>query len=424
MKLAYFSPMPPSKTGIATYSSELVPALAKHFDITVFTATSAAQVPAGLKSADFATDPGVLKSIPAFNRVVYHLGNNPYFHLDILRAFLLWPDAVVLHDTVLYFLAAGAGRGGLLRELLHSDPASAFAVIDEIDHRSPGRNPLRYGAPSKYPCLMRILHAASHVIVHNQSAKQEILARGYDGPVTVVPLLHYRTEDGSREADLQAVRSRYGLSDGCVLLGVFGFIGPTKRLDKVFEALGRVVSTGQLTDVRLVVVGEGDPIGDLIREHGLERIVISTGFVDDGEFRRLLTAVDVVLNLRYPSHGESSATLVQALMYGKPCIVTDDASFSDFPDNCVIKVGHEASEVDQIAHALVRLAESHSVRERVGSEGRRFVAAHHSPAQVALNYWEALSEGGTAMHAHAFPRRMGGIFAARYLQSRVTDLLP
>jgi len=38
MRLAYFTPLPPSKSGIADYNSELLPYLAKGGEISVFVA--------------------------------------------------------------------------------------------------------------------------------------------------------------------------------------------------------------------------------------------------------------------------------------------------------------------------------------------------------------------------------------------------
>jgi hypothetical protein len=38
MRLAYFTPLPPSKSGIADYNSELLPYLAKGAEISVFVA--------------------------------------------------------------------------------------------------------------------------------------------------------------------------------------------------------------------------------------------------------------------------------------------------------------------------------------------------------------------------------------------------
>ena len=61
MKLAYFSPMPPERTGVADYSALLLPALRDRLDVTV--------VRRGSKRTPRGTD-GAL----------YHVGNNPDAH--------------------------------------------------------------------------------------------------------------------------------------------------------------------------------------------------------------------------------------------------------------------------------------------------------------------------------------------------------
>ena len=45
-----------------------------------------------------------------------------------------------------------------------------------------------------------------------------------------------------------------------------------------------------------------------------------------------LAACDIVLNLRYPTVGENSGTLMRALGLGKAVVVSDVGSFSEFPD--------------------------------------------------------------------------------------------
>jgi glycosyltransferase involved in cell wall biosynthesis len=429
MKLAYFSPMPPARTGVATYSSELLPALAKHFDITVFTPTALADVPAQVRAVNFVADPGVLKTIATFDRALYHLGNNPYFHLDILRAFLLRPDAVVLHDTVLYFLAAGGGRGALLQELIDSNPAKTFDAMHEIDRHSPDGDVLRYPTPSKYPCLTRVLRNARQVIVHNQAARHEVETRDFRGAINVVPLLHYGgvgDQDIASDEKIRSFRSKYALEPDSVVFGAFGFIGPTKRLDKVLKAVSLVTANGRLPNIRLLVVGEGVSINEFIRDGGLDKIVIQKGFVDDDDFGQLLASVDIVVNLRYPSHGESSATLIQAMLRRKPCVVTNDASFVDFPDTTVVKVGFGTREVEEIADAMVRLAESRTLRREIGEAARSHVLAHHAPERVAAEYQHALAQLPSAWEGSEATPQSCDVrpYVAQYWDARVKSLIP
>jgi len=92
MKVAYFSPMPPERSGIADYSALLLPALGERLDVSV--------VKRGRKRAPRGTDVSL-----------YHVGNNPDAHGWIVDALRREPGVVVLHDYVLHHLVAGMTVG-------------------------------------------------------------------------------------------------------------------------------------------------------------------------------------------------------------------------------------------------------------------------------------------------------------------------
>ena len=84
MKLAILTPLPPTRSGIAHYSSMLLPALAKHAEVRAF------------------------ESLDEYDRrdydeVIYQLGNNP-FHEQAFVAAMREPGIAVLHDLVLHHL--------------------------------------------------------------------------------------------------------------------------------------------------------------------------------------------------------------------------------------------------------------------------------------------------------------------------------
>jgi glycosyltransferase involved in cell wall biosynthesis len=422
MKLAWFSPMPPARTGIATYSHELLPALRAHFDITVFAPYAGCGVLGDVRVVDFASRPAVLKQLPAFDRIVYHLGNNPWFHLDIFRVFLLHPAPVVLHDTVLYYLAAGAGRGGLLREL-DADPRCALGQLKHICAESPDGDLLRLSTPSKYPCLTRVLAMAPMLMVHNHAAAQVVARQGYRGRTVVIAMPHYSRARMPQDAVLESLRHAYGFTTTDILFGAFGFIGPTKRLDKVLEAFRDVVARGNAANARLLIVGEGSDLSPLIRAHGLAERVRTIGYVSEEQFRDLIDIVDVVVNLRYPSHGESSATLMQAMSRGKPCLVTDDASFSELPDEAVWKISFGASELDEIVGAVERLANDSHARSRLGRAAEAHVRVHHGIGAVANRYREALGVDSSHGLQERHENRPSGT-CLDYFSTRLQELIP
>ncbi len=92
MRVAYFSPMPPERTGVADYSALLLPALRERLDMTV--------VRKGSKRAPRGTE-----------AALYHVGNNPDAHAWIVDALRRRPGVVVLHDFVVHHLVAGMTIG-------------------------------------------------------------------------------------------------------------------------------------------------------------------------------------------------------------------------------------------------------------------------------------------------------------------------
>ena len=87
MKVAYYSPLPPDRSGIADYSAHLLPALEERVEVKV--AKQGRRTPRGCDIA------------------LYHIGNNPHAHAWIVEALRERPGIVVLHDVVLHHLVAG-----------------------------------------------------------------------------------------------------------------------------------------------------------------------------------------------------------------------------------------------------------------------------------------------------------------------------
>lgn len=427
MKLAYFSPLPPAKTGIAAYSRALVMALKPLCDVRVFTPTADFETLEDVEVVDFAANPHALKSLPEFDNVLYHIGNNPWYHEEIWRALSLFPGVVCLHDVVLYYLAAGLGKGGLLKELLLSDPENAVRDLQSIVAECPDGNLLRYPHPSRFACVRGIMESTPHIIVHNETSARALRVLGYFGRVDVIPLLHYESGPDFADEAIEDLRRELEYSESDFVIGAFGFIGPTKRLDKVLRALAYLQGTEAGRRVRMLVVGEGDSLEESIRELGLETVVTTAGFVPEERFAALLTAVDAIVNLRYPSHGESSASLIQAMVAGKPCMVTDDAWFAELPDDAVVKVSCGEAEIDEIVQAITRLAQSPEACRRLGANGRSHIVTHHSPAHVAARFLAALRAGGRAAQparAAAEARGEAEFSPASYLAARARELTP
>jgi len=384
MRVAYFSPFWDKKTGIATYSERLVPELRQHMDVHCFDHHNRHAVNRIPLFHDFGVNPTVLSTLRDYDTIVYNLGNNPHFHLEIYKVMRVFPGVAILHDTVLYYLFAGLGTGGLFKQLCLNYGSERGQDIVKIQEASPERDILRYREPEKYPLLKSVLDHATEIIVHSQKSAEAVRHAGYRKQIRVVPMLADPIGAGQITAARQAaIREKHALSPEDFVIGIFGFIGPTKRLPVVFRVLGKLKSR---LHFKLLVVGEGDEISALAAENNLTDRLIHTRFVPEADFLPYLSLTNLLINLRYPSMGEASITLIQALILGIPSIVTTDAWFAELPDDCVAKISLGPQEASDLESSILELATDKTKRASTSKAARQFVGTVCHPQAVALEF--------------------------------------
>ena len=101
-KLAYFSPFEPAKSGIATYTTELLPYLAKYYHITLVADDNNLNAQTNYQDIEFELiSVDEFKSrVEEFDRVLHHIGNSLY-HIYSSKALQECSGVVVLHDFFL-----------------------------------------------------------------------------------------------------------------------------------------------------------------------------------------------------------------------------------------------------------------------------------------------------------------------------------
>ncbi len=327
MKVASFSPLPPARTGVAHYVSMLLPALRGQAD--VVTVSEGERV-----SGDARVN-------------LYHLGNNPH-HSWIYEEAMRTPGVVVLHDLVLHHLivemtlARGDVDGYVAAlEASHGDAGGAWARGRAAGLHSEMGNFLM-------PASVDVANRSRAVIVHNHYAADRLWSFGVTAPIHVVP--HPFEPQPAAAGRREALRTQHGFASGDRVIGLFGFLTSAKRADVVLAAFAEARQRDP--HQRLLVVGEPAPNVDVdsLRGDG----ITFTGYVADEEFAAYFAAVDRLVNLRYPSAGETSGTLIRAFEAGKPVAVSDYAQFAEFPDACVVKIPFGEEEVAALADFLVR----------------------------------------------------------------------
>jgi glycosyltransferase involved in cell wall biosynthesis len=140
---------------------------------------------------------------------------------------------------------------------------------------------------------------------------------------------------------------------------------------------------------RYLIVGDWSTgAGDLpaqIAELGLTDAVLCTGRIPDlMAFVSWIATADVVVNLRAPTVGETSATALRALAAGRPLIVYDHGWYAELPDEICLKVAPLDDEA--LLAAMLKLATDAELRDAMGQRGREYATHAHAPERAAQTY--------------------------------------
>lgn len=395
MRLAYFSPFPPARSGIADYSAELVPFLAEHLELELFV-DEGARVDESL-SARFPVRGD--RAFPAlweagrYDAVLYHVGNNPDFHARTWKMLQRIPGIVVLHEAMLHHLVRGMtlSKGdleGYVEEMRYAYGRTGEALA---------RRSLGTGIPLdvwSYPLFERVVDASLGLIVHNDCTGDRVRASRPGTRIVKIPHhLSLRELDavagGSSPAE---ARAALGLPPDAFVVASFGFITPAKRLDVALRAFARL--RREVPNAVYLLVGEVSPHYDFaaVLTDELAPGVTVVGRTELDRFLLYMLATDVTINLRYPSAGETSGTLIRLLGMGKPVIVSHTGAFSEIPDDCCAKIDLDETEGDLLAAVLRRLATDEPLRRRMGENARRHMAVHHTLEGSARGYADFVRE--------------------------------
>jgi glycosyltransferase involved in cell wall biosynthesis/SAM-dependent methyltransferase len=360
--------MPPSKSGIADYSTALVAEMSKRAEVTVF------------DSAERPFDPAL------FDIALYHLGNNPW-HDFVYDTALRHPGVVVMHEANLHHLVAHVTirRGdwdGYVAECEYNGGAAALAFAQRVRRLEVGPD---YEGLSM---TRRLLERSRGAIAHSDFVARETRQQGFEGPVATIPHGAWIPE-----TDRLGTRHLLGVDENTPLIGAFGYLKPYKRIAESLRALRRLVKLDPR--VKMILVGEPHPefpLAQLIRTLDLREHVRVLGFVPIGKFVDYMGACDIILNLRYPTVGETSGSLQRALGLGKAVIVSDIGSFAELPDDICLKVPVGAAEEDLIFEYLNTLVSRPDLGRAMGERAKEWVARECSWGVVAARYVEFLEE--------------------------------
>jgi glycosyltransferase involved in cell wall biosynthesis len=216
VRVAYFSPLPPERTGVADYSRLLLPALEQRLDVRV-------------------ARRGSKRSPRGTHIALYHIGNNPDAHGWIVEALRRRPGVVVLHEFVLHHLVAGItlgrGDGSGYLDAMEREGGVVGRLLGHgvIDGLLPSLWEVR---PQDFPLAAPVLDLARGVIVHSRYVEERVRESRFSGRVWRIPHPVWTPPAELPEPELP--------QRGSPLIGCLGHLTPSKRVPQLLEAFARL----------------------------------------------------------------------------------------------------------------------------------------------------------------------------------------
>lgn len=390
MRLAWFSPFPPVRTGIAACSADLVNHLSTRHEIDCYVDEPLARqqrsiAGRALRSAhDFVWQH---RRAP-YDLTVYQLGNSS--HHDYQWPYLFrYPGLVVLHDAHLHHARAAA--------LLRVKRAADYRAEFEANHPEQPRdlaemavagldNHLYYSQP-----MNRLVVEASRLVaVHTRPLAQQLRQQFPNARIQAVRLGHGTVvDDAGRAAARERVRARYRIPADACLFGVFGGLTPEKRIPQILESFALLRTA--VPEARLLLAGAPAAHYDLaaaIEAANLGDVAIVTGYIDsDDELTTTIAACDVALTMRWPTAREVSGPWLRALAARTPTVTTALTHTSDVPSLDPRSWRPSIPGTPPVTVAIDLLDEAHSLRLAIRRLAQD-VQLRQSLAMAGYKYWE------------------------------------
>lgn len=374
--IAIFTPLPPKESGIAEHSIKIISELIKFYKCDLFVDENYTPDLSGIKSSL-----GIylnVYSYPKFKHkfeknnyeaVIYQLGNS-HHHSYMIKTMQKHPGIIVLHDLNLHTFT----------RLSYSKTVNDYTNILGHDYLNPKKILKRISKKQLdfYSVIINryYLRKYKQIVVHNKLSYDYLMREGYRNvhllklPVALPMLNKSKTNDNT------------------IIISSFGGAHPIKGIEECIRAVSSIVNKSTKI-IKYNIVGRCSNeyrvrLYKIIDDLNLGENVTIFGHVSNIDYTRHLLNTDICLNVRKNTNGESSAALLDSLSYGIPTIVSHLDSFSEFPDNVVIKVNNQYLEKDLIKQLNLLINDKHTQR-RYSISAREYIK-HNNSINIYTNH--------------------------------------
>ncbi len=393
LRLAFVSPLPPERSGIADYSVSLLMELTRWYRIDVVVTN-----PEEMSDAYVRATCGIL-SVQAFrdgadnyDRVLYHFGNSEV-HKHMFDLLSEIPGVVVLHD----FYLSAIQMWSELHNIRFA--AMARALFVEGGYKSVAE----MFAPTKkrfdyddYPASLPVIQDSLGVIVHSEyscALAEKWYGKASRQKFSIIPFLNRVSAESSKGRAV--ARQRLGIAADSFIVCSFGFVTESKLAASLVNAW--MASTlASRTDAHCVFVGEapgvyGEQIKKVLKEKPQAQRIKITGWVDEVNYRLWLDAADVAVQLRKNSRGETSASIYDCMGKGLCTIVNAHGFAAELAPDAVWMLSDKFTD-DDLVEALGTLSKDPARRQRIGDYARLLIQATQNSRLCAEMYFDVIEK--------------------------------
>jgi glycosyltransferase involved in cell wall biosynthesis len=364
------TPLPPMETGLATYALRVIGNTESFVEWTVAypSGSDPESLPVNVKSLPIEDmEEG---SVP--DAKIFQIGNSPHC-FPVVQALYKFGGTVLFHEIVLHHMLRHCYLENnrledYRRELTFSFGPAAESVEKDLSNKKITVSDFDR-KQKRYPLIGRILHS-SHSAVCLNSFAASILKKSYtEGRIITIghPL--------SKIDELEIPIKPYPLCFGMV-----GTNHPGRNLDKLIEAIELL--RNDIPDSGMVLIGSGYP-------EGLPEWVTRTGRLSEKEYQGWIRTLDYVFDVRHPTCGETSGSLLEAMRAGISSIVTATGSFNNIPSDAVIRVLPD-NIVQGIRSAVLLLEERPDLRKNLSKKAASYAEDTGSDERLVRDWKKVL----------------------------------
>lgn len=401
--LTIVTPLPPQRSGVATYALRIGRALARHYDLTFVVDQPDVDLQ-GLEARILRwrhVDKDALRA-----RLCLHQLANNADHAHVYEAARTVPGLVVQHDMSVHHLVREMSfdQPDRYRDAVTAEFGDRGAALDKafrtgfLDDRS----------LFLFSLLRHVLQDAWGTIVHSEWAAAR-MRRIAPGTVSVIPhfiedaLIDRSAQERRVEEEARALYDRLGITGDRFVIGCLGFATEPKRIVEIAGAVRAAAHAHP--QLHLLVGGEARSPAVIaalepLREAGLATV---TGYLPDDEMERLAARVDLLFSLRFPSVGESSGVLSTGMGLGLPCVVFEDGPIAEMAGDAAFRLPLRGlgetlvRDIEVLLRAVMKLPPAQL--QAMGARGRARAKAVHHLDRVADLYRDAIERTRSAQMA-------------------------